>query len=124
MAEHVELHPAAGTGPWLVAEALFASASGAPPHDRLAWLFTDLEDFLERAGPVSRTLFHVAMMALIWIAPLARLRPPLVWQRLERRIDSIVRIEAGMFAPAVLLVKAVLCVIYYEHPDAERETGY
>ena len=34
------------------------------------------------------------------------------------------RFEKSGFAPALLAVKALLSVHYYEHPDAAREVGF
>lgn len=32
--------------------------------------------------------------------------------------------EKSFASPPVLAVKAILCILYYEHPDAAREVGF
>lgn len=112
------------TDVWLVAEALFAAHDGPPPAERLAWTLEDHADFMRRSGSRFRWLFRAALLAIVWLSPFFLRRPPLVWQPLVRRIDSLNRIEATPLRLALLLVKASLCVIYFEHPDAEREIGF
>jgi hypothetical protein len=112
------------TALWLVAEALFATEAGPPAADRIQWTLRDHADFMHRSGGQIRWLFGAALAALVWASPVFLLRPPLTWQPLAKRIDSLNKLEQTPLRLALLLVKASLCVIYYEHPDAEREIGY
>jgi hypothetical protein len=120
--EHSEHAPSGAV--YDVAQALFTTDAGPPPSARLAWALADVEDFTHKAGPRTRLLFRAAIFGLVWIAPLLLLRPPLVWQSLARRIDSLERIERGPFHVMFLLVKVMLCLVYFEHPDSEREIGF
>jgi hypothetical protein len=43
---------------------------------------------------------------------------------LPDRIRALERFEGSALSPALLAVKALLSVHYYEHPDAAREVGF
>ena len=107
-----------------IAEATFATRSGPPPAARLDWLESEMADFLARSGSRSRFLFAFLVFVVSAIAPLliARL-PPLRRLPLAERIVALSRLERR-FAEPLLGVKAILCIIYYEHPDAAREVGF
>jgi len=40
------------------------------------------------------------------------------------RSHALEKMESSRFALPLLAVKAMLCIIYYEHPDAAREIGF
>lgn len=107
------------------AEALFSTAEGAPPADRLDWLTREFDDYLVKAGGRARFILTLALWAVAWLAPVMVGRLPTL-TRLDRptRIRALERMEASFLSAAVLAVKAFLCVIYYEHPDVQREVGY
>jgi hypothetical protein len=107
-----------------VAEALFLTALGPPPRARLDWLQNEVEDFLARAGARARFVVGLALLAVCVLAPLAvgALRP-LSSMSVERRARALGRLE-DVFGAPVLAVKALLSVLYYEHPDAAREVGF
>jgi hypothetical protein len=108
-----------------LAEALFATSEGAPPPERLAWLRADADDFLSRAGAKSRVLLRLSLFAVSVLAPLTIGRiPPLRRLSLADRGRAITKLEQGPFALPLLAVKAILCILYYEHPDASREIGF
>lgn len=107
------------------AEALFSTPDGAPPADRLDWLTREFADYLVKAGGRARFIITLALFAVSWFAPLMVDEWPTI-ARLDRltRIRALERMEASFLSAAVLAVKAFLCVIYYEHPDVQREVGY
>lgn len=107
------------------AEALFSTAEGAPPAERLDWLTREFADYLVKAGGRARLILSLALFAVSWLAPLMVDEWPTI-VRLDRltRIRALERMEASFLSAAVLAVKAFLCVIYYEHPDVQREVGY
>jgi hypothetical protein len=112
---------------WYVAEALFATEAGPPAPARLGWLVAELSDFLARIGSRARWSFRLAMWALVWFAPLRIGRlPPLARLSRAERLDALERLErAGMpQAAAIFAVKAVLCILYFEHPEAAAEIGF
>ncbi len=108
----------------IIAEAMFSGDSGPPPADRLDWLVADHEDYLWHAGPRTRLVYRFALFVVMWLAPLLVWRKPLSWQSGPARVQTLQRIEGSAAALLWLLVKTGLCIIYFEHPDAERETGY
>jgi hypothetical protein len=108
-----------------VAEAVFSTDAGPPPPARLDWLCVELADFLSRAGARTRLMLRLALLAVSLVAPLLAGRlPPLRRLSLSERIRALTLLEQSPFGAPVLAVKALLCVLYYEHPDAAREIGF
>lgn len=107
-----------------VAEALFLTRDGPPPGDRLDWLARELEDFLARSGSRSRLVVGFALFVIGVLAPLLSLRlVSLARMPVLERARCLARLEDTFGAP-VLAVKAMLSVLYYEHPDAARFVGF
>lgn len=108
-----------------IAEALFATASGPPPRDRIGWLLEECEDFLSRAGARSRLLVGLGVLAVSLLAPLMVLRfPPLRRLSHRERVRALRKLEASPAASPLFAIKALLSLVYYEHPDAAREIGF
>ena len=107
-----------------VAEALFAGESGPPEPGRIDRLVVDLADFLGRTSGRGRMVMGLCLFFLTWIAPLLRLRfGPLGALPVEERLRTLAKVEAGSFAPAVLAPKAILCFLWFETAETQRETG-
>lgn len=107
-----------------IAEAVFAAADGAPPRDRLDWLVSELEDFTARAGWRARFVLRLMIGVVSILAPLCIGRlTPARRLALPDRIRALATLERR-FGEPLLALKAVLCIIYYEHPDAAREAGF
>lgn len=107
-----------------IAEALFMTDQGPPPAERLDWLAREAEDFLARAGARSRFVVGLALLAVGVLAPLVVFRfVSLARMAVRERARALQRLEDTFGAP-VLAVKALLCVLYYEHPDAARAVGF
>lgn len=114
-------------GTWALAEALFVTESGLPPASRLAWMCADLRDFMTQAGSRARWTFRLALWFTSWCAPLFVGRmPPLARLPVHDRVEALERFERGGLAQtaAVLALKAVLCILYYEHPDAAASIDF
>jgi hypothetical protein len=108
-----------------VAEALFTTEAGPPPAERLDWLVDDLDDFLARAGTRGQRVFRLCLFAISVIAPLLVFRfLPYRFLSGPTRSRALERMERSVFALAVFGAKAVLCIVYYEHPDAAANIGY
>jgi len=107
-----------------LAEAMFATDSGAPPPNRIEWVCADFEDFVEQAGPRSELIFDGALFVATWLAPptIGR-RPPLARLSLDERSRALETIEGTPAGLPILALKAILCTIYYEHRDARAEIG-
>jgi len=108
-----------------IAEALFTTTAGPPPEPRLNWLCLEMGDFLSRAGGKARLLFKVALFLGTWMAPLWVLQlPPLSLLSPERRIEALDRIEASAVGAPLFALKAIVSLVYYEHPEAAAELGF
>lgn len=108
-----------------VAEALFATEEGPPPGDRLDYLERDLADFFGHVTLRARLLFRACLATVFWLAPLLISRlPPLSRLAPEERVRALERLEATPLSLPLLGAKAILCIVYYEHPDAAREIGW
>jgi hypothetical protein len=107
-----------------IAEAVF-SRNGAPPAaERMAWIEREMEDFLARAGIRSRVMFSLMVWLTTVIAPLLYGRFAFLYLLpLGDRVRALALLEARFSEPLVG-VKALLCLVYYEHPDAAREVGF
>lgn len=109
----------------VVAEALFARAEGAPPADRLDYLGDDLGDFFGHVTLRARVLFRACVAAVFWIAPLLLARlPPLSRLSVGERVEALERMERTPLSLALLGAKAILSIVYFEHPDAAAEIGW
>jgi hypothetical protein len=66
---------------------------------------------------------RLALFFLTWVAPLfIRRFGPLGALPLDARARALGRVEAGAFATAVLAPKAILCFLWFEAPETQRET--
>jgi len=125
-----------GLRPWAeratrsIVEAVFARAGrdgeiAPPPDERVAWVCREIDDFLARVSARTYAVVLVSLVAVIVLAPLRIGRfGSFAAMSLPDRIRSLERFERSALSPALLAVKALLSVHYYEHPDAAREVGY
>jgi hypothetical protein len=108
-----------------IAEAVFSTHAGGPPADRIDWVMLEIEDLLARAGPQTRFVIRAATLAVTLLAPLSAMRlRPLYRLPLRERVRALVRFERTRFGAPLLAVKALMCLVYYEHPDASRDVGF
>lgn len=107
----------------VVAEALF-SPDGSPPDDeRLAYIERDFGDFYSHAQGNAGLILRVSLFALMYLAPLFVFRPvSLRALSIPDRARALERFEASPLAPAALAVKAMLCVLWFEHSKTQAET--
>ena len=60
---------------------------------------------------------------LTWIAPLVVWRlGPLESLPVDLRVEALERIEGSALGFIALAPKAMLCLMWFEHPDTQRET--
>jgi hypothetical protein len=107
-----------------IAEAVFARGGQPPPAERISWLEREFEDFLARSGTRSRVVLSVMVWLVSLLAPLF-IRRVVTLRSLSvpDRVRALTRLEKG-FGEPLLAIKAMLCLLYYEHPDAAREVGF
>jgi hypothetical protein len=107
-----------------IAEALFSTGGAPPPPERIAWLRGEMEDFLGCASRIGRALFVLGSLFVTWWAPvLVGALPPLSHLPFARRVHALERFESRRVAPVLIALRAILCMLYYEHPDAAAEVG-
>ena len=105
-------------------EALFSTDEGAPPAERIDWLMIELEDYLAHSGSQAQLVFQASMLALLTLAPISAGKArPLTALSLEHRVEAIERFESTPLGLAVLGAKAMVCLIWYEHPDVQADVG-
>lgn len=108
-----------------LAEALFTTRDGPPPADRLAWLAEELDDFVRRAGPQARRSLGLCLLAVSLLAPLfVRRLGGFATLPNDLRSKGIERMEASPLGLPFFGAKAILCVVWYEHPENARWVGY
>jgi hypothetical protein len=105
-----------------IAEAVFSTADGAPPADRIGWLRREYVDFMSRASGRGRFYFFsgalvVSIVAPLMIGKLRRFRK----LSLEDRISALRRFEAHALGSILIALRAILCLIWYEHPEVARD---
>lgn len=128
-----------GLAPWseravrAVIEAIFGRAGdggdGAdvrpPPAERVTWVTREIDDFLARASLRTYALVLLSLGVVNVVAPLfVRRLGTLASLSLRDRVLALERLETSGLAPALLAVKALASVHYYEHPDAAAEVGF
>lgn len=106
-------------------EALFATDEGPAPADRIDWLCDDLDDFMARSGARARSVYQLCLFAITWLAPL-HVRRVGAFHSLDfvTRAEALERMERGPAGMAVFGAKAILCFLWYEHPENAKLTGY
>jgi hypothetical protein len=106
------------------AEALFSTDQGAPPEARIDWLLAELAAFTEHAGARATLILKGGLLTASWLAPpLIGRAPPLARLSVADRCKALDKLEHTPAGLPLLAVKAMLCIIYYEHPDVLRECG-
>ena len=108
-----------------MAEAIFYGPGGPPSADRLRWLVQEADDFLARAGARTRILILLSAWLVNLFSPWAIFRfRPLRRLPLGERVRALTRLERSALSAPLLAIKALLSLLYYEHPDAAREVGF
>ncbi|MFO0664786.1 MAG: hypothetical protein U0174_12595 [Polyangiaceae bacterium] len=108
-----------------IAEALFQTETGPVDAARLAWLEGEFRSFLGHAGPWARFLAGACSRFTTILGPLLtgtfRSFNSL---STDERLRVLERLEASPFALVLLGIKTMLCILYYEQPDAAAEIGF
>lgn len=108
-----------------IAEAMFARSSGPPPAERLAYLRTELGDFFGHVTLRARLLFRACVATVFWLAPLLIARiPPLSRLSIDDRVRALETLERTPLSLALLGAKAILSIVYFEHPGAAGDIGW
>lgn len=106
-------------------EALFSTKDGPAPVERMDWIVSEVDDLIVRAGWRSGGVYKGALLAVNFIAPLFIGLPLPLWSlSLEERVRALRKMEHSALAAIVLAAKSLICIMYYEHPDVQREIGF
>lgn len=109
---------------YALCEALFSTRQGPPPEGRLAWLVDELDHFLSYAGARARLSFLLCLHSVDRMAPaVARKAGPLSSLPVGERLAAIERFERSPLGLSLFGAKAILCILYYEHPESLRDAG-
>ncbi len=107
-------------------EALFSSDDvTAAPADRMDWLQGELDGLLCKASWRPGGVYKLLLLLICFVSPLHLGRPQPLWRlSVADRVRALRAMERGPLASVVLAAKAIICMIYYEHPAVARECGY
>lgn len=110
----------------LVAEALFLDEQGAPPPKaELDWVESELADFTDAAGAWAELLLSSCLLVVRLLIPVFARKPRgLAGLGLEERRHALERMEESGMSLPLLAVKAAICLVFYEHPDAAARIGF
>lgn len=107
-----------------IAEAAFSTEAGAPPAARIEWLRREYVDLMSRASFRGRFYFGAGAWVVRVLAPLmiGKLRS---FHRLSLsdRVLALRRFEAHPLGSILIALRAILCLLWYEHPEVVREIG-
>ena len=103
----------------------FATAAGAPPEARLNWAVAQVSAMIAATPGRGAFVYRLSVFVMAWVAPLLIFRLP-TFQRLgfEQRVHALERFERSPFGMMLFAIKALICIVYYEHPDAAVEVGF
>ena len=108
-----------------VAEALFTvDDRTVPPSERLDWVMEEYADFMARTSRRGRLLFTLAAQVVTRVSPWLRGRLGGFLQcSLTERVEMLRAFEATPLAGVLIALRAILCILYYEHPGAAADAG-
>lgn len=108
-----------------IAGAMFSVDGRAPDRAQLNWCVHQIADILERVGGRGAFAYRFALWAVSWFAPVLIFRLPR-FARLsqEQRIRALLRVESSPLKTLLFALKALLCIVYFEHPDAAKFTAF
>jgi len=107
-----------------LAATLFDDGSGGP-SERLDYAMAELARYVARVGKLTR----LALAFALWVMQLA----PLLFLGIFRtftdasadiRHRCLSRLEVSRLGLVMVLLKTLLSLVYFEHPDALASTGY
>jgi trimethylamine:corrinoid methyltransferase-like protein len=97
----------------------------SPPKAELDAIETELADFARSAGGWATFLLTACMFAVTLLVPVfARKLRSLSGLTIDERRHALERMEESGVSLPFLAVKAILCLVHYEHPDAAARIGF
>lgn len=127
---HADQHSPTPTMRWerqlhAIAGALFEENGQPPPEDRLNWLVYQIRDLLEQAGGRGALVYRLSLFVVAWVAPFFVFRfPTVIGLSQENRVKALLRVEHSPLKMMLFALKALLCIVYFEHPDAAQQVAF
>ncbi|MDW8361855.1 MAG: hypothetical protein RMK74_05610 [Myxococcales bacterium] len=133
--QRVRIRDAVAPGPGLgararaalraLAEALLWDGTAPPSDAWMRWIVDELDDFARRAGTRARIGLRLLLFVVGVAAPacVGRL-PPLRALPLSDRVRALERFDRTPLGLALYGLKALICLVAYEYPEAARRTGH
>ena len=91
---------------------------------RLDWVERELRSFLGHAGAQARFVFGASVYAVTLLGPLVAGKfGAFAGLGLADRMHVLEKVEKSFLSTPLLGVKAILCIVYFEHPEAARHIG-
>lgn len=108
-----------------IASAMFSEDGNPPPEERLHWCVAQIADLLAKVGGRGAFAYRFALFVISWFGPWLILR----WGRFARlshedRVRALQRVEKSGLKTLLFALKALLCIVYFEHPDAAEAIGF
>ncbi len=104
---------------------MFARREGPPSDARLNWLCREVERMNRSMKGQPNLVFRASLLAVSVVAPLLVLRlPPFRRLRFETRVRALERFERSIFGMMLFALKAILCIVWFEHPEEAKAIGF
>jgi hypothetical protein len=102
---------------------LFSWNGETPDTERLEYIEHDFADFYARSQGTAPLVLRLSLFVLMYVAPLFIFRPTSLRSlSIENRARALDKLEASPLGPAALAVKAMLCILWFEHEKTQLET--
>ncbi|MEE2900687.1 MAG: hypothetical protein VYC39_00060 [Myxococcota bacterium] len=107
-----------------ISEAFFSADTSPMDSKQLEWLVREYCDFMSRAPTKQRFLFRTAVTVIAFLSPLFIWKlGPFSTLSFNQRIRALRQFEQRKIGRILIPVRAILCLIYYEHPEAAKTLG-
>lgn len=109
-----------------VSAAMFdAPAADEADDARLRWVGAELRTLMAEVDPMTKLLFRGSLALLTWLGPWLVLRPgPFRRCARPQQLRILHRYERSPIGLTLLAVKAMLCIVWFEHPHAARDAHF
>lgn len=102
-----------------VGSVLLEDASGPPPENQMRWACHELDAMLNEIGGRGKFIFRASLLVVSLLAPLMIFRlPPIRRMSFEATAHALERFERSPLGMMLFAVQTMLCIVYFEHPDA------
>ena len=104
---------------------MFARRDGPPADARLNWLCREVERLNGAMRGQPNLVFKASLFAVSVFAPLLIFRlPPFRRLKFGTRVRALERFERSIFGMTLFALKAIMCIIWFEHPEEARAIGF